>query len=60
MSDEKEYVWYSPKWNEIRIAKKEDGYLFKDEEGFLHLCYNIGNPLRKPFETVSFYLIGEL
>lgn len=49
-------VWYSPEWDEIRVADKTDGFLFKDEIGELHLCYR----LTKPFKMSSFYYIGDL
>lgn len=49
-------VWYSPEWNEIRIATRESGYLFKDEYGEKHLCYKL---LPATFETSDFYYIGE-
>lgn len=58
-----EYVWYSPEWDEIRVATKEAGFLFKDAAGIHHLCYNLGtvnDESRKPFQTTAFYLIGEL
>lgn len=54
----KEFIWYSPEWNEIRIATKEAGYLFKDEIGEHHLCYKLDRD--EPFLTKPFYLIGEL
>ena len=50
-------VWYSPKWDEIRLATKDEGFLFKDEYGEKHLCYRL--PPR-PFEMADFYYIGEL
>jgi hypothetical protein len=50
------YVWYSPQWDEIRVATKSSGFLFKEIRGEFHLCYRL-NP---PFQTSAFYLIGEL
>lgn len=51
------FVWYSPKWDEIRLATKESGFMFKDGYGEKHLCYRL--PPRA-FEMADFYLIGEL
>lgn len=59
----REFVWYSPEWDEIRIATKDSGFLFKDNIGAYHFCYNLGNvndESRQPFQTSAFYLIGEL
>jgi hypothetical protein len=53
-----EYIWYSPEWNELRVATKETGYLFKDDIGVHHLCYHLHK--ETTFETKPFYLIGEL
>ena len=51
-------VWYSPEVDMLRIAKKSDGFLFKDKIGELHLCYFLNG--RDSFKTHTFYLIGEL
>lgn len=60
MQQNKEYVWYSPKWDQIIVDTKESGFLFKNENGEFHVYYNINDPKRKPFEIAEFYLIGEL
>lgn len=58
----KEFVWYSPEWNEIKVSKKSDGFLFKNEHGQFHSCYRVNRSLDSNYEfkTASFYLIGEL
>lgn len=58
MNELKLYVWYSPEYNDIRIATKERGYVFKDEYGKFHsYFYSFEDRMIK---TINFYLIGEL
>jgi len=48
-------VWYSPKWNILREAKRDEGFIFKNEHGEFHLCYKYSN-----LKLANFYYIGEL
>lgn len=48
-------VWYSPKWDMLREATVDSGYLFKDSYGKKHYCYRLDT-----LEFADFYLIGEL
>lgn len=51
-------VWYSPEWDELRLAPKSDGFLFKNDIGEFHLCYRLKHPFN-PTRLTEFYYIGE-
>lgn len=52
-------VWYSPELDQIMECTREDGFMFKNEEGPFHLNYLL-NDREHPFRTYEFYFIGEL
>jgi len=50
-------VWYSPELDELRVAKRSDGYVFINEYGQFHAMYYNGSAGTQIFD---FYLIGSL
>lgn len=56
--DKPVYLFYSPELDMIVEGFREDGYMFKDEEGDFHLKYNLDT--NKAFKNYKFYVIGEL
>ena len=51
-------IWYSPEEDSIKESTKEDGFLFKDEEGEFHMW--VSKDKWKLFVPVKYYYIGEL
>ena len=52
-------VWYSPEWDQWRIAGRIEGYVFKDDFGEFHSCwrtYMENNEIK--FADAKFYLMG--
>lgn len=54
-----EMVWYSPERDDIAIATKESGFLFKNEDGEFHLRYLLNDYIHA-FKTYKYFLVGEL
>lgn len=55
-----EMVWYSPEWDEWRVSKKSEGFLFKNSFGEFHICYKTYGTNAGDFklEHAEFYLMG--
>lgn len=52
-----EMVWYSPDYDQLYVARKTDGFLFKDKYGEFLLMYGTLDGI---FKAWPCYLIGEL
>jgi hypothetical protein len=52
-------VWYSPELDMIMECTRDDGFMFRNEEGEFHLNYLLHDKIH-PFKTYEFYLVGEL
>lgn len=55
---DEEMVWYSPELDELRVAKKSDGFVFMNEHGQFHCMYRLDGTGQ--IKTYDFYLIGSL
>lgn len=56
--NKRELVWYSPEVDQLFVAFKSEGFVFKNEFGEFHMRWYIA-PMRK-LVMLECYLIGEL